>query len=290
MSTGPEGVRATLVAWSNGRMERLEDLEAVVELLAKAGCVAAREEAEELFASAAGHRARLADMVSRRLSGEPVAWITGSVSFCGVPVQVDPGVYVPRWQTEPLTYRAVERLSGHGVAVELCTGSGAIAKVLGLSRPGARVVACDIDERACDCASANGVEVYRGDLFEAVPAALAGTVEVVVGVVPYVPTSALRLLPRDTLVFESTLSYDGGPDGTDLLRRAVAGSSRFLKPGGALLLELGGVQDEALSGDLRRAGFVGTEAIRDDDGELRGIETTLDGRAGTVSREGATAD
>src|SRR5208282_1298978 len=117
-----------------------------------------------------------------------------------------------------------------------------------------------------------------GDLFEAIPTELEGTVDVVVGVVPYVPTGELRLLPRDTLAFESTLSYDGGGDGTLLLRRAVAGSARFLKPGGALLLELGGEQDEALEDDLRRAGFVGTVALRDDDGDLRGIVATMGAR------------
>ena len=83
--------------------------------------------------------------------------------------------------------------------------------------PGARVVASDIDERAVACAAANGVEVYRGDLFAPLPSGLAGRVDVVVGVVPYVPTSALPLLQRDTFAFESTLSYDGGLDGTDIL-------------------------------------------------------------------------
>jgi len=76
------------------------------------------------------------------------------------------------------------------------------------------VVATDSDGRAVTCARANGVEAYCGDLFAPLPGALDGRVDLVVAVAPYVPTSALALLQRDTLTFESPLSYDGGPDGT----------------------------------------------------------------------------
>ena len=77
-----------------------------------------------------------------------------------------------------------------------------------------------------------------------VPPGLEGRTDVVVAVVPYVPTAALRLLPRDTLTFEDAAHYDGGPDGTGILQRVVAEARRFLRPGGALLLELGGEQAE----------------------------------------------
>ena len=91
------------------------------------------------------------------------------------------------------------------------------------------------------------MDVRAGDLLAPLPRALQGRVDVVVGVVPYVPTPDLPLLQRDTLTFESTLSYDGGEDGTALLRRVVADSPRFLRHGGALLLELGGEQADALA-------------------------------------------
>ncbi len=142
-------------------------------------------------------------------------------------------------------------------------------------RPGARVVASDVDERAVACAAANGVEVYRGDLFAPLPRTLEGRVDVVVGVVPYVPTPALSLLPRQTLEFESPLSYDGGPDGTEILRRVLRGCPRFLRRGGALLLELGGAQAEALGDDLERLGYLGVTVLFDEDGDVRGIEATL---------------
>src|SRR3989442_8671298 len=133
--------------------------------LSRAGFIAAEAEARELVARAAGDGELLDSLVARRLTGEPLAWITGTVSFCGVEIRVDPGVYVPRWQSEPLARRAVGCLPATGVAIDLCTGSGAIARTLMTQRPAARVVASDIDARAVACAAANGVDVYQGDLF-----------------------------------------------------------------------------------------------------------------------------
>ena len=250
------------------------NVEALAALLSGAGFVAAEEEADELLACAAGDVELLASLVGRRLTGEPLAWITGSVSFCNLEIRVDPGVYVPRWQSEPLARRAVERLPASGAAIDLCTGAGAIAKTLITNHPGARVVASDIDERAVACARANGVEAYLGDLFTPLPRALEGRADVVVGVVPYVPTPALPLLQRDTFAFESPLSYDGGSDGTEILRRVLTGSPRFLRCGGALLLELGGEQADALGDDLARLGYTDVSVLVDEDGEVRGIEAT----------------
>jgi release factor glutamine methyltransferase len=253
------------------------DIADLTALLARAGFIAAEEEAKELLARAAGDGELLDSLVARRLTGEPLAWITGRVSFCGIEVRVDHGVYVPRWLSEPLARRAVGRLPATGVAIDLCTGSGAIAMTLTTNRPGARVLASDIDARAVACATANGVEVYHGDLFAPLPHALEGRADVVVGVVPYVPTPALPMLQRDTFAFESTLSYDGGPDGTDILRRVLHESPRFLRPGGALLLELGGEQADTLRGDLARLGYVDVSVLSDEDGDVRGIEASAGG-------------
>jgi release factor glutamine methyltransferase len=250
------------------------DPAALAELLADVGFVAAEEEADELLARAGGDAELLEALVARRLTGEPLAWITGSMSFCGVEIRVDPGVYVPRWQSEALALRAVERLPANGAAVDVCTGAGAVARTLMARRPQARVVATDVDERAVTCARRNGVDAHRGDLLAPLPRALEGHVDVVVGVVPYVPTPDLPLLQRDTLTFESPLSYDGGADGTALLRRVVADSPRFLRRGGALLLELGGEQADALRDDLARAHFGDVDVLRDEEGDVRGIEAT----------------
>jgi release factor glutamine methyltransferase len=251
------------------------DLAGLTELLACEGFVAAEEEADELLARAAGDVAVLEGLVARRLTGEPLAWITGHELFCGVEIRVDPGVYVPRWQSEQLARRAVARLPADGTAIDLCTGCGAIARVLGLERPAAHVVATDADARAVACARANGVEVYQGDLLEPLPRALEGRVDVVVGVVPYVPTAELPLLQRDTFTFETPLSYDGGEDGAGILRRVLRESPRVLRPGGALLLELGGDQAAVLEGELAGLGYVDVAVLCDEYGDVRGIEATL---------------
>jgi release factor glutamine methyltransferase len=254
------------------------DRGALGELLATAGFVAAGEEADELLVRAGGDRELLDELVARRLTGEPLAWITGSVVFCDLTLRVDPGVYVPRWQSEGLALRAVARLPDAGLALDLCTGCGAIARTLSRARPEARVIASDVDPRAIACAVANGVDAHLGDLFDPFGDVSTGSVDVVVGVVPYVPTPELHLLQRDTFAFETPLSYDGGPDGMGVLRRVVEESPRFLLPGGALLLELGGEQADALRDDLARSGFRDVGELVDEDGDVRGVEATL--RAG----------
>lgn len=242
--------------------------------LAAAGFVAAGEEADELVKRARGDADLLASLLDRRLAGEPLAWVTGRVTFCGVEIRVDHGVYVPRWQSEELALRAVARLPDRGVAVDLCTGSGAIAAVLAHHRPEAQVVATDNDVRAVKCARANGVAAYHGDLFAPLPTVLQARVDVVVAVVPYVPTAEMAFLPRDTFTHESPAAYDGGPDGMALLRRSLRESLPFLRAGGALLLELGGDQAALLTGDLQEGGFGDITVLVDDEGDPRGVEAT----------------
>jgi release factor glutamine methyltransferase len=245
------------------------DAEPLAARLAAAGFVAAQEEADELLAAATGD-ADLEARVARRLTGEPLAWITGSAPFFGHSITVTPGVYVPRWQTELLAERALARVPADGVAVDVCTGSGALAVVLA-ERP-ARVYATDLSPEAVACARANGVDAYEGDLFAPLPGGVVA--DVVTGVVPYVPTGELSLLQRDTFTFETPLAYDGGPDGCALLRRALSGAARILRPGGALLFELGGDEASLIADDLEYAGYVDVLVVADEDGDVRGIEAT----------------
>ena len=226
------------------------------------GFVAPEEEAAELRAAARGN---LDELVARRLTGEPLAWITGTVEFCGRVLRIDPGVYVPRWHTESVVWRAVERLPAGGSGIDLCTGSGAIAAVL-MAERGARMEATDLDPACVACARSNGVDARVGDLFDGAE----GPFDVVTAVVPYVPTDDLPLLQRDTFTFETPLAYDGGADGLTIARRVVDGARRVLRPGGALLLELGGRQPET----LRLDGFTDVRTILDEEGDPRGIEAT----------------
>jgi release factor glutamine methyltransferase len=237
--------------------------------------VAAEDEARELADRAGGDLALLSALADRRLAGEPLAWVTGRAAFGDLTVLVNPGVYVPRWQSVELARRAGAHLPGDGSAIDLCTGSGAVAVALRAARPAGRIVATDCDARAVACARANGVDAVRGDLFDPVPTAFRGVTDVVVAVVPYVPAAALHLLPRDTLGFEDASHYDGGPDGTDILRRVVAAAPEFLRRGGTLLLELGGRQADVLGPMLEQFGYAEVRTWTDEDGDLRGLEATL---------------
>jgi release factor glutamine methyltransferase len=244
----------------------------LMEVLARAGFVAPEAEAEALIAATSGGIRSLDELLTRRLAGEPLAWVTGSVLFCGLVVQVDRGVFVPRLHTEALAHRAAALLSDDGIAVDLCTGSGAVAMVMSAARPAAIVVATDSDPVAVACARRNGIEALEGDLDEPVPQWIRGRVDVMTAVVPYVPTEELHLLPRDVVAYEPRLALDGGPGGTALLMRAVEAAGRLLRAGGTVLFELGGDQADRVSATLFDAGFGEIAVIHDDDGRARAIE------------------
>jgi release factor glutamine methyltransferase len=240
--------------------------------LAEGGSVEPAAEADVLFDASEAGGGPLEELLARRLAGEPLAWITGWVRFCGARVRVDPGVFVPRAQTESLVYRAVALLPADGIAVDLCTGSGAVAVVLGRARPRATVIATDIDPAAVACARRNGVKALPGDLDEPLPPALRRRVDVVTAVVPYVPTEELHLLPRDVLAHEPRRALDGGPRGTVVLERAARAAARWLRRGGSVLMELGGEQADELFTIMTDAGLTAIRVHRDEDGRDRAIE------------------
>ena len=247
------------------------DLEWVTAALRRAGCIAAREEAVEVLAAAQGDRHALRELVARRSAGEPLAWLVGAAHFCGLSVPVCPGVYVPRPQSEALVREALVRLPRRGLAVDLCTGSGAVAVAMAHARPEARVLATEIDPVAVACARGNGVDVRAGDMTAPLPEEIRGQVDVVTAVVPYVPTGELRLLPRDVVAYEPPGALDGGVHGTDLLARAAAESAGLLRPGGSLLLELGGREADLLEPLLAENGYRDVRRLRDEEGDLRGL-------------------
>ena len=136
-----------------------------------------------------------------------------------------------------------------------------------------------------DRARRNGIEVLEGDLDDPLPAELEGCVDVLAAVVPYVPSDQLGLLPRDVRAFEPRLALDGGAGGTEILEKAVRRGPRWLRPGGWLLLELGGEQAAPIGELLREAGFDAPEVLLDEEGDPRGICAPLRlSRAGSPSR------
>ncbi|HKI28869.1 MAG TPA: HemK/PrmC family methyltransferase [Actinomycetota bacterium] len=247
----------------------------VVQALAAGGAIDPATEADALLDASNAGVGLLEELLARRLAGEPLAWLIGWVRFCATRIRVDPGVFVPRPKTEALAHRAVALLPADGIAVDLCAGSGAVAVILGAARPRATVIATDIDPVAIACAHRNGVEALLGDLDEPLPPALRGRVDVVTAVVPYVPTEELHLLPRDVLAHEPCRSLDGGPRGTEVLERAARAAARWLRPGGSVLLELGGDQADELSTTMAATGFSAIRVHRDEEGRDRAIEARL---------------
>jgi release factor glutamine methyltransferase len=249
-------------------------LAAVVERLTAAGCVAAAAEAVELLA-ADPDEPTLEAWICRREQGEPLAWITRTVRFCGRTLQVAPGLYVPRIQSEELARRAATLLTENGRAVDLCTGTGAVAAHLMAEVPTAAVIGLDVDVQAAACARRNGVPTAVADLAE--PLRGRQSIDIVTAVAPYVPTAELRLLPADVQRYEPRIALDGGADGLDLVRRVIAAATRLLRSGGWLLIEVGGEQDAALGSTLAASGFDRVTPWWDDDGELRGIAARATG-------------
>ncbi|GAA3740813.1 release factor glutamine methyltransferase [Spinactinospora alkalitolerans] len=239
---------------------------AVVTRLRAAGCVFAEDEAH-LLTSTARTPAELDAMVERRVVGLPLEHVLGWAEFCGLRIAVDPGVFVPRRRTEFLVHqaaafarRAASPVEGTAadprstadsadqplprppaVVADLCCGSGAVGAAVGAALERVELHAADIDPAAVRCARRNvaaaGGRVYEGDLYEPLPAALRGRVDVLIAITPYVPTEEVGLLPREARMHESRVALDGGADGLDVLRRVTAAAPLWLAPGGHMLVE-----------------------------------------------------
>jgi release factor glutamine methyltransferase len=241
------------------------DRPAIVTRLRAAGCVFAEDEAQ-LLISAARTPADLAAMVDRRAAGLPLEHVLGWAEFCGLRIAVDPGVFVPRRRTQFLVRQATALAGqagplarqagkashvGHGqepasqarpvVIVDLCCGSGAVGIALAAALDPVELHAADVDPVAVTCACQNvaavGGQVYQGDLYDPLPAALRGRVGLLTANVPYIPTEAIGLLPGEARLHEPRVALDGGPDGLDVLRRVATAAPQWLAPGGHLLVE-----------------------------------------------------
>ena len=180
-------------------------------------------------------------MADRRAAGLPLEHVLGWAEFCGLRVSVDEGVFVPRRRTEFLARQALSVARPGAVVLDLCCGSGAVGAALAAALGDLELHAADVESAAVRCARRNlsgaGGQVYEGDLYEPLPAALRGRVDVLVANVPYVPAEQVALLPPEARVHEPQVALNGGEDGLDVLRRVAAGAPRWLAPGGCLLME-----------------------------------------------------
>ena len=217
-------------------------------------------------------------LLERRIAERrPAAYLTHRAWFAGLEFYVDERVLVPRSPIAELIGRGFAPWLGGPPSriLDLCTGSGSVAVVLRSARPNATVVGTDVDEVAVACARRNGVDALLGDLDGPVRDTLRSRVDVVTAVVPYVPADELHLLPRDVLEHEPRRAIDGGTRGTTILVRTVGAAARLLRPGGNVLLELGGDQASEIEPALTDRGFADVHVHRDDDGRDRAIEARL---------------
>jgi release factor glutamine methyltransferase len=227
-------------------------LSAVVAALRAAGCVFAEAEAQ-LLVAAAHTPAELEAMVDQRVAGLPLEHLLGWAEFCGLRIVVDPGVFVPRRRTELLVQQAARLVRqarpralptdepSRSVIVDLCCGSGAVGTALAAALGSIELHAADIDPVAVRCARRNvvpvGGRVYEGDLYDALPRALRGRIDILAVNAPYVPTDEISFMPPEARLYEATVALDGGADGLDVQRRIAHEAPRWLAPSGHLLVE-----------------------------------------------------
>jgi release factor glutamine methyltransferase len=218
--------------------------------------------------------------VTRRALGEPVAYLLGEKEFWSLPLEVGPGVLIPRPETERLVERALARLpAGRSCDVlDLATGSGAIALALAAERPFARVLATDLSGAAVDTARGNAaklglagrVEVRAGAWYA--PAA-GRKFEVVVSNPPYIAADDPRVDP-EVRRYEPPQALFAGTDGLEALRKVVTGAPGHLLPGAWLLVEHGDTQGAAVREMFEAAGLGHVQTYRD----LAGRERCTEGR------------
>ncbi len=230
-----------------------------MESLRTAGCVFAEEEAD-LLVGAARDDGHLAELLARRVAGEPLEHVVGWAGFCGLRMEVGAGAFVPRRRTEFLVEQAAALARPGAVVLDLCCGVGALGAAVAAQVPGGvELHAADIDPVALGYARRNVApyrgSVWQGDLYGALPASLRGRVDVLVVNAPYVPTGEIGLMPAEARDHEPLVSLDGGADGLDVHRRVAAGALGWLAPGGHLLIETSARQSPVTASALASAGF-----------------------------------
>ncbi|MBN1200776.1 MAG: peptide chain release factor N(5)-glutamine methyltransferase [Anaerolineae bacterium] len=189
------------------------------------------------------------DLVTRRVEGVPVAYLTGLRAFYDREFWVTPDVLIPRPETEHLIEAALDWARGRRDlrVADVGTGSGAIAVTLAAHLLGARVWALDVSADALAVARRNvaryslsdRVTLVQGNLLE--PLLEQGeTADLIAANLPYIPTDEVTALPVARR--EPVLALDGGPDGLDLIRRLLDQAVGVLAPGGLIALEIGAGQ------------------------------------------------
>lgn len=215
------------------------------------------------------------EMIDRRAAREPLQYILGTTEFMSLPFDVQPGVFVPRPDTEILVERAEERLRAHPLhealcVLDLCCGSGIIGVSLAQRIANLAVVAVDVSRDAALLTARNAtlngvadrVDVVCADAF----AHLADSPRRFTAILcnpPYIASGDLAGLPHEVRDHEPILALDGGRDGLDFYRRVIPGLAPRIVTGGFVMFEIGDTQGPAVSNLLRDGGFGTIEVLKD---------------------------
>ena len=217
--------------------------------------------------------------VQRRIAGEPVAYITGTWEFYGLPFVITPDVLIPRMDTEVLVDAVKRSLTGQKMnarILDLCTGSGCIACALAKELPATRLVAVDISPSALQVARQNialnglnsRVLCMQADALSSPPLGI-GLFDVLVSNPPYIASNEIMTLESSVRDHEPIWALDGGEDGMQFYKGIIKHWKTVLKPGGLIFLEVGEGQASAVQEMLLSGGFSETEAQEDSAGTDR---------------------
>lgn len=267
--------------------------------LSSAGIEGAQLEAREILCAAAGKTVeelyrdislytteaiaeKALAMQERRLTGEPIAYLVGEWSFCGLPFFVSREALIPRVDTEMLAQLAMNRLKeypGNTRILDLCAGTGCVGLTAAALVKNTRAVLVDLSDGALDLCKRNirrhkltGRAVYlKGDALQP-PSHALGQFDVLVCNPPYIPTGDLAGLDSSVKDFEPLMALDGGEDGLDFYRQITSLWQPALKPGGHLLYEVGIGQAEQVAWLLVKAGYENIRITRDTGGIDRVVE------------------
>ncbi|MDO5043982.1 MAG: peptide chain release factor N(5)-glutamine methyltransferase [Coriobacteriia bacterium] len=196
--------------------------------------------------------AHLREALKRRAKGEPLQYVSGETAFRHIIVKAEPGVLIPRPETEMLVEYALERMDAtfgkdaEYKVLEIGTGTGCIACSIAKEREGVEVIATDISPHAVALARKNRDALHLQERLEIVHTNMADKLEedgaspfdLLISNPPYIPKSELALLPSEVADFEPLLALDGGEDGLDFLRALADLGTRILKPEGLFACEL----------------------------------------------------